>query len=33
MKLRFKAKQYFPNYFIADVCIYATIVWIVSRFF
>jgi len=33
MKINFKAKQYFPNYFLADVVIYATLVWLVSRFF
>jgi hypothetical protein len=32
MKFNFKSKQYFPNYFIADVVIYATILWIISRF-
>ena len=26
-------QKYFPCYFIADVCIYATIVWVVSRLF
>jgi hypothetical protein len=33
MKLRFNSKKYFPNYFIADVVIYATVVWWVSRLF
>lgn len=31
MKLRFKAKQYFPYYFMADVALYAMVVWAVAE--
>jgi hypothetical protein len=26
-------QKYFPCYFIADVCLYSTLVWFVSRLF
>ena len=31
MKLKFNAKKYFPNYFMADVALYAMIVWAVAE--
>ena len=31
MKLRFNRKAYFPHFFIADVVIYATLIWLATR--
>lgn len=31
MKLRFNRKAYFPYFFVADVVIYATVAWLLTR--
>ena len=31
--LKFRSRQYFPYFFVADLIIYSTIVWVVSRLF
>jgi len=30
---KFNWASYFPNYFIADVVLYSTVAWLISRFF